>query len=187
MPEHTTKTRIKEAAVKLFAEKGVAETTTRDLALAAEIAEGTIYRHYRSKEELVRELFREHFAAFADRIQSAVERADNIRGRLDLIIEESCAVFDDDPTLYRFLLLIQHEALPRLAKTSRNPLVALGKIVEEGISAGEVKVRNSQLAAAMVMGLLIQPALAITHGNLKPPMRNYAGEISAAAVRVLCH
>lgn len=44
---------IVQAALGLFAEKGFARTTTRDIANAAGIAEGTIYNHFASKEELL--------------------------------------------------------------------------------------------------------------------------------------
>ena len=48
-----TRERLRSAALSLFVEQGVAETTTRDLAARAGIAEGTIFRVVDSKEELV--------------------------------------------------------------------------------------------------------------------------------------
>ena len=68
-----TRERLRIAALNLFVQKGVAETTTRELAALAGVAEGTIYRHYISKEDLVRELFEEHYFRFGgelDRIRA---------------------------------------------------------------------------------------------------------------------
>ena len=48
-----TRTKIQQQALRLFVEKGVTETSVRDLAQAAGIAEGALYRHYASKADLV--------------------------------------------------------------------------------------------------------------------------------------
>ncbi|GIK66143.1 MAG: AcrR family transcriptional regulator [Chloroflexota bacterium] len=44
---------ILEAAMKVFAEKGIRQATTKEIAEAADIAEGTIYNYFANKEELV--------------------------------------------------------------------------------------------------------------------------------------
>ncbi|WP_257352030.1 TetR/AcrR family transcriptional regulator [Pseudalkalibacillus decolorationis] len=41
------------AAVEVFAEKGYAGASTAEIAKRAEVAEGTIFRHYRTKKELL--------------------------------------------------------------------------------------------------------------------------------------
>jgi AcrR family transcriptional regulator len=50
------KTAIVKAALPLFARKGYAETTTKDLALAAGVSEPLLYRHFPSKEALYIEI-----------------------------------------------------------------------------------------------------------------------------------
>ncbi|MBB6731329.1 TetR/AcrR family transcriptional regulator [Cohnella sp. CBP 2801] len=45
--------RIVEAAVQMFAEKGYAATSTSEIAKQAGVAEGTIFRHYRTKKDLL--------------------------------------------------------------------------------------------------------------------------------------
>lgn len=45
--------RILETAIKMFAEKGYASTSTSEIAKAAEVAEGTIFKHFGSKENLL--------------------------------------------------------------------------------------------------------------------------------------
>src|SRR5690625_84457 len=44
---------ILKAAVKLFAENGYAATSTSEIARKAGVAEGTIFRHYKTKKELL--------------------------------------------------------------------------------------------------------------------------------------
>jgi len=45
--------RIMEAAIEMFAEKGYAATSTSEIAKKAEVAEGTIFKHYKTKKELL--------------------------------------------------------------------------------------------------------------------------------------
>jgi len=55
-PETQTRTRILEAAQHLFARKGYDGTTTRDLAQAAGVAEGTLFRHFSNKKAILLEI-----------------------------------------------------------------------------------------------------------------------------------
>lgn len=59
-----TKDLIAKTALRLFVERGITETTIRDIAQAAGIAEGALYLHYASKEDLAWDLFSKNFTAF---------------------------------------------------------------------------------------------------------------------------
>ncbi|BAY11192.1 TetR/AcrR family transcriptional regulator [Calothrix sp. NIES-2098] len=54
--EAQTRTRILQAAQKLFASQGFDGTTTRDLAQAAGVAEGTLFRHFPNKKAILIEV-----------------------------------------------------------------------------------------------------------------------------------
>ncbi len=45
--------KIIEAAIEIFSEKGFAATSTNEIAKKAGVAEGTIFRHYKTKKELL--------------------------------------------------------------------------------------------------------------------------------------
>jgi AcrR family transcriptional regulator len=51
--EADTETKILQAALKLFAQRGFSGTTTRDLAQAAGVAEGTLFRHFENKKAIL--------------------------------------------------------------------------------------------------------------------------------------
>jgi AcrR family transcriptional regulator len=51
--EVTRKETILEVALKLFAEKGFSETTVSEISEASGVAEGTIFYHFKSKEDLL--------------------------------------------------------------------------------------------------------------------------------------
>uniref|UniRef100_A0A832H429 TetR/AcrR family transcriptional regulator n=1 Tax=Oscillatoriales cyanobacterium SpSt-402 TaxID=2282168 RepID=A0A832H429_9CYAN len=54
--ESETRTRILKSALRLFARQGYDGTTTRDLAEAANVAEGTLFRHFANKKAILIEV-----------------------------------------------------------------------------------------------------------------------------------
>ncbi|HEY9852321.1 MAG TPA: TetR/AcrR family transcriptional regulator [Leptolyngbyaceae cyanobacterium] len=54
--EDATRTRIIKAAQRLFARQGYDGTTTKDLAMAAGVAEGTLFRHFANKKAILIEV-----------------------------------------------------------------------------------------------------------------------------------
>ncbi len=181
-----TRHRLRTAALELFVEQGVVETTTRDLAKRAGIAEGTIYRHFESKDELVRDLFRDHYVRFGaelNRIQA--ETAGGIDAKLRAMIDFMCRLYDEEPTLYRFLLLVQHVALPNIRTAPTSPAVIFRGLVSRAIEQGEVPKQDPGLAAAMVLGAIIQPALSLIYGSITGTMSNYAPAIARACSALL--
>ena len=54
--EEDTRTRILQAALRLFARKGYDGTTTKDLATSANVAEGTLFRHFANKKAILIEV-----------------------------------------------------------------------------------------------------------------------------------
>ncbi len=55
-PEVETRTRILQAAGRLFASRGYDGTSTRDLAERAGVAEGTLFRHFPNKKAILIEI-----------------------------------------------------------------------------------------------------------------------------------
>ncbi len=54
--EEDTRTKILQAALRLFAKRGYDGTTTKDLAKSAGVAEGTLFRHFASKKAMLIEV-----------------------------------------------------------------------------------------------------------------------------------
>src|SRR3546814_10446445 len=90
-----TQERIEQVTLALFAEKGVDRTTIGDIARAAGIAEGTIYRHYPSKEELVWQLFSRNYTGLAQQLDAlqAARRSEEHTSALQSLMRISYDVF----------------------------------------------------------------------------------------------
>lgn len=63
--KHTDKLeQINKAAIELFSEKGFSNTSTKEIAIRAKVAEGTIFKHYGTKENLLLNLMLKFIQVF---------------------------------------------------------------------------------------------------------------------------
>lgn len=176
---------IERAALRLFVDKGVDGTSIRDVAAAAGVSEGALYRHYVSKDALVWSLFADSFTAFARRLDALQAVADGTRAKLAAMIGGVLAFYDAEPLLFRFLLFVQHGQLEKVTPDMPNPIDAIRKVVREGIARGEIPAIDPELATAMVVGLVLQPATFAAYGRIAGPLRPSAPRIAAAAWQAL--
>ena len=185
-----TRNRIKQAALELFVTKGIIGTSVRDIATLADIAEGGLYRHYASKEDLAWKLFSENYGNLAKELHSlAKAKGDFAKGdfasRLGAMIHRFCRFFDEEPLMFRFLLLTQHQELPKLRAKSGSPVQALHKLVSEANKQGEIGIADVDLATAQILGLILQPATFMVYGLLAPGMQRVEAETLAACLNVV--
>ena len=89
--------RILEVARRLFAEQGVEKVSMHQIARAAGIGQGTLYRRYANKGELCMDLLREPYEHFGEEIATllapastapALERLESVLAQMILFLEE---------------------------------------------------------------------------------------------------
>jgi AcrR family transcriptional regulator len=73
---------ILDAATRLFAERGLAAAPTSEISRRADIAEGTLFTYFRTKDDLINSLYREIKLELADAMMSDFPRKKNVRTRL---------------------------------------------------------------------------------------------------------
>lgn len=76
---------LKEAA-RLFRDKGYERTTVRDLAAAVGIQSGSLFHHFRTKEEILKAVMVETIRLNTAIMQAAVDQADSLRDKLKALI-----------------------------------------------------------------------------------------------------
>jgi AcrR family transcriptional regulator len=179
-----TKGRIERAALELFVEQGVKATTIRHIATRAGVAEGALYRHHASKDDLVAALFERHFAAMAGRLAEAAQSAEGIDARLAAMIATFCRLHDDDPVLFGFLLLVQHGQLERIGPDTPSPVAVVRSVLVAAMAVGELPAGDPDLVTAMVMGIVLQVATFKLYGRITSPMMDLAATLSHAALAV---
>lgn len=180
-----TRALIQRTALRLFATHGIRETTIRDIASAAKLSEGALYRHYESKEDLAWGLFATHFKAFAIELDRLQHAHTTLKDKLDAMIQHFCAFFDRDQTLFSYLLLSQHYQLGKVTADMPNPVEVFRRIIARAMARREIPKADPHLATAMVMGVILQVAVARVYGRITRPLSSLATDVAAAVWRVL--
>ena len=179
------KGRVERAALVLFVARGVAETTTREIAMAASIAEGTIYRYFPSKERLAVDLFLRHHRALAEALDQAQRPHGTLRSKIEAIVRCYCDWADRDWTLFAYHLLNQHSFLVQVPDGTPNPVNVVRDVISQAMKAGEIPRRNADLAAASAIGAVMQPATYKVYGRFEGPLSAHARFFADAAWAVL--
>jgi AcrR family transcriptional regulator len=180
-----TKDLIARSALELFVEKGVSETRTREISSAAGIAEGTLYRHYESKDELAWDLFITNLEALGIEIDRVQKEHSTLQEKLDAMIRHFCKAFDEDWVVFNYLLLTRHRHGDRVTPEMKNPVDVLRDTIAEGMERGEIPKGDPVVACSMVLGLILQVADAKTGGGIEQSLSSFAETLSAASWRVL--
>ena len=180
-----TKARVERAALTLFVARGVAETTTREIAMAASIAEGTIYRYFPSKEKLALDLFLRHHRALAEALGEAHRPARSLRAKIEAIVTCYCDWADRDWTLFAYHLLTQHLFLAMVPEDTPNPVNVVRDVIAQAMRTGDIPRRNADLAAAAAIGVVMQPATYKVYGRFTGPLSAHVRFFADAAWAVL--
>ncbi|MDP2659886.1 MAG: TetR/AcrR family transcriptional regulator [Dehalococcoidia bacterium] len=134
-----TKNKILEAAAALFAEDGFANTSTREIARAADVSETSIFRLFGNKENVLRAIFQTAWTEIN-------VRCEVIRGNEPDVIETLVAIAADvflylreRPKVGRIFLLESRTTgnRKRQATLITPELVQFGRIIEELIEQGQ--------------------------------------------------
>jgi len=144
-----------DAAERLFLEKGIATTSVDDIVAAADVAKGTFYLHFESKEMLLLGLQQRFVSTFCTLLQTAMDRRapDDWSGRLRAWVTAGVNGYLDRVALHD---IVFHEFRPedRRGKND-NPVVdQLAVLLGQGTQAGAWRVEDPRLAAVMLFNAL---------------------------------
>ncbi len=180
-----TKELISRTALALFVEQGITETTIRDIARAAGVAEGTLYRHYEGKDELAWELFSRNFQHFAQELEQLQEKYGTLREKLAAMIRQFCRFYDENPVLFNYLLLAQHAQLKKVTPDMPNPVAVVRNVIAQAMGRREVPAGDPEVLAAMVLGVVLQVATFKIYGRVTQPLSDLAETLIGACCQVL--
>lgn len=157
------KAKILEAAIRVFAKKGLVSTKMADIAEAADIGKGTIYEYFRSKDEILEASF-QHFLDGVDYIfTTKITRISDPLEKLIAYILAWADVLDSDHMDYVEIILdfwtegIRTKRkfaaidLPRYYEKSR---LMLQDLLDDCVKKKKIGAADSRIVASIILGSL---------------------------------
>lgn len=160
------------AALQLFTQRGYFNTTVPDVARAAQVSVGSIYHHFKDKEDVARALYlglmeglQNELAGIAAAHATAHDRCRAVMAMLFELTESSREAMD-------FMLYAKHrEFLPgERPVCSSKPFETMRDFVAEGMARGQIRRMDVMVATSSLFGGAIRLITARLDGVLAEPL-----------------
>ncbi len=164
---------IRAVAATLFAEKGFAATSTREICEKAGVAKPTLYYHFGNKEQLYTGIVFDAFQEYLKELDRAASCGGSLQSKFTNVITAIFLFCQRQPETTRMVFRMA------LAPEKESPAIdylqiaeadegLLARIAQEGVNAGQIRCDPVELAFALIgatrfylMSFLVtgQPAL----------------------------
>jgi len=153
---------IKDAALKLFSDKGFHDTTITRIAEAAGLGKGTIYWYWKSKEELAFSLVEDMLSAFLDLIEKSREGEGDFLTKLEKLVQDVANLYVEEKEHCRLLWKFRadrhyifepaytHAVTDYYDRMRR----ALAGLIRQGIDGGEIMEVDPRFMSFMLLGIV---------------------------------
>ncbi|MFE5111849.1 TetR/AcrR family transcriptional regulator [Streptomyces sp. NPDC056663] len=176
--------RLLDAARQLLAEGGYAAASISALAERAQVATGSVYNHFASKQELLAAVFRHVAGHELTAVQEAVGAKSGAAEQLRALVEVFAFRALRTPRTAWALLAEPVDPLVEAERlTYRRGYHTLAEtVITAGIEAGELPAQNARLSAAAVIGAISEALL----GPLSPVGERTDPEPVVTGITTLC-
>jgi AcrR family transcriptional regulator len=160
---NTFRESILVASKELFSRLGFKKTAVDDIARKAQVAKGTIYNYFRSKEEIYRDVLQKEGKTLIVKIREAMRDQKTPQLKLREMIIAKIKYYKELSLLYEISRQRAEDLLPvvkkELAEIDRQELNVIKEILEEGVSSSVFQAINipstAKALVAAVKGLEI--------------------------------
>jgi AcrR family transcriptional regulator len=150
------------AARALYARRGYQGTSMVDIARAAELAVGTLYQLFPSKEAILLGLLEERLDALIEHVRRAVAETADVRSRVRQIVETHLAFAEENADVLRLYLsgwigydiTVRQRFGERIDAKYEDYLALLADVLERGIEAGLLAPRPPRRLAILLAGMV---------------------------------
>ncbi|HEX2981021.1 MAG TPA: TetR/AcrR family transcriptional regulator [Anaerolineaceae bacterium] len=153
------KDKFMQAALKLFVEKGVPNTTTAEITSAAGSAAGTLFLYFPTKLDLVNELIVTVAAQQTQAINALVDPSSSAREMFSAIWNASIGWFRDHPDAYLYVLQVRDSGMvsPAVVEETNRAFAFYYNAIQKGFAEGSLKPYPLEL----IGGILYQQIVAV--------------------------
>ena len=164
--------RIIAAALQLFTQRGYFSTSVPDMARAAQVSVGSIYHHFKDKEDVARALY----LGLTVGLQEALEKIalDNATAhdRCRAVMTTLFELTESNRDAMEFMLYAKHrDFLPSERPVcSSKPFETMRAFVQSGMENGEIRNMDVMVATSCLFGGAIRLITARLDGVLAEPL-----------------
>jgi TetR/AcrR family transcriptional regulator len=157
--DRTVRQRLLAGATELFARKGYASTTVREIVQAAGVTKPALYYYFRNKEGIYLELMREAKARFETLLDSSRKEIGAVRERVLYISEQIFQLFLDQIEIARVGLSIHYGPAQGAPFIDFNAFhlkfqELIERLIREGIRKGEFQKGNVMDMTWAILGAI---------------------------------
>jgi AcrR family transcriptional regulator len=148
---------ILDAALTVFVEKGFAATKLDDVAVAAGISKGLLYRYFDNKAELFKEVIRQTLVTTIRDVGDRARASENALAALDVFLQQLAAVAKDARrSAIPKLVISESGSFPELAVFYLAEVIGPGVqqltgLIRRGIESREFRKVDPDLAAKSII------------------------------------
>ena len=150
----STKKNIRQTAEKLFRERGYAAIGMRELAREVGIEAPSIYNHYKSKDDLLREICFDIADQFFKAFEEAEATEDKPVKKLKAVMQAHIGVIarnmEASEVFFSEWMFLEEPNLSKFKKMRYEYEMRFREIIEKGIKQETFRKMNSKLAAFVI-------------------------------------
>ncbi len=151
--------KIISAAIKLLSEKGFAKTKMKDIATEAQVADGTVYTYFSSKEDLMMKALTESLHNKLLEVKQITAKEPDVRAKILKFFDIHAIVFTQNPHIAKFLIEDIRQIKEYYNKYPNYSIFDeyreyMKEIYNEGISGGKFREVSADAFSLTVIGAM---------------------------------
>jgi TetR/AcrR family transcriptional regulator, repressor of fatR-cypB operon len=132
--------RIKEATLYMVVSKGYGGASISEIAKQAGVAEGYLYRHYKSKADLVNDLLFYHVNEIMDKLEKLLDNQYSVKEIFEHLTRGLFDLAINHPVRIKFLYVLMHDYNFKVQEMQRQRIFNLcSRVKEMGQKSGEIR------------------------------------------------
>ncbi len=174
---------ILRAASVMFQKYGFAKTTLDDIAQECGMKNTALYYYFKSKDDIINEMFNCDMKKIQDHIQNAVDKQDTIKNKIRAFVLEKLISFKSQKRYFDLVLKenlsLKHRQLAFEQKNKFDEFEKklLTEIISEGIDSNVFVKHSIDSVIYMISGTTWGISYFVLHGNQEMELNNIVDDV----------
>ena len=183
----STRRKILDAAMSVFAEKGYHETAVDDIVRASSTSKGAVYFHFPNKQGIFLALVEYLADQVLDRMESAIEAEKGGINKVEIALRTALEFFGSHRNLARILLVevvgLSHGFHPRLLSLRVRFTALIKRHLDRAVADGAIPPQDTEVAARAWLGALNELAIRWLYADGEEPLEQQLPALRSLLLR----